>query len=319
MAYRVTINIALGQGHAGLTLKAQLVDVTGASVGLAVTTGFVEIGGGNYLWDYSSVPSNFRGGIKFLKTSDSSLQAFVSVSPEDSELLDHLDTDVSSRLSTAGYIAPDNATITTISLKIGTPTGASLSADIAEVEAETDDIAAVKAKTDLIPVGGPPTAAQIDAQLTGTHGSGLWDATSSEPSDPLENPVPDGYAPGTAGYVLGQLVGVEVVGSIAPIITDAGDLELIKGQDYLIQDNNAIVFSNTSGWPSLANARVQFKAFSKKLDMEVVSSIPPQIVRLSLDDVVTADLPLNRYEYEVVAQLTDRSVFVLAKGRVLFT
>jgi hypothetical protein len=52
----------------------------------------------------------------------------------------NLDTTVSSRLAAASYTAPDNATIGTIDTKLGTPV-VSVSADIAEVEAETDGIA----------------------------------------------------------------------------------------------------------------------------------------------------------------------------------
>lgn len=83
--------------------------------------------------------------------------------------LNHLDADISSRLATIGYTAPDNADIVAIKAKtdnlpadpasntqvatrvatthfdtvIGSPAGASIAADIAEVEAETDGISAI--------------------------------------------------------------------------------------------------------------------------------------------------------------------------------
>lgn len=46
-----TIAIKLGELNTGLTLVAQPIDpATGLDDGTAITTGFVEIGGGEYLW-----------------------------------------------------------------------------------------------------------------------------------------------------------------------------------------------------------------------------------------------------------------------------
>ena len=81
MAFALAIGISLGASQTGLTLTAQLVDTTGASLGSAVTTGFSEIGGGNYLWYYSAFPSDASVGVKFL--SGATLKAFVSVNPAD--------------------------------------------------------------------------------------------------------------------------------------------------------------------------------------------------------------------------------------------
>ena len=83
MSYRRTVSLALGGSQTGLTLSAQLVDVAGASVGGAVTSGFVEIGLGNYLWDYAAWPDGHRGGVKF--TAAAVLKAFLAVNPEDFE------------------------------------------------------------------------------------------------------------------------------------------------------------------------------------------------------------------------------------------
>ena len=88
MAYSQNIGIVLGTSKTGLTLKAQLVDTSGANVGSSVTSGFTEIGLGNYSWYYTSFPDSFRGGIKVLNNGDSSLLAFVAVNPEDAENLD---------------------------------------------------------------------------------------------------------------------------------------------------------------------------------------------------------------------------------------
>jgi hypothetical protein len=64
----------------GLLLQAQLVDITGVNVGSVVTTGFVEIGLGNYLWTYDQFPDNFGGGVIFSQISGP-LLAFTSINP----------------------------------------------------------------------------------------------------------------------------------------------------------------------------------------------------------------------------------------------
>lgn len=84
--YTLDIGIALGGSQTGLTLSAQLVDTTGANVGSAVTSGFVEIGAGNYLWHYAAFPDGHRGGVKF--SAGATLKAFIAINPEEAERID---------------------------------------------------------------------------------------------------------------------------------------------------------------------------------------------------------------------------------------
>lgn len=86
MAYTLSINLALASTDTGLSLSAQLIDTAGANVGSAVTTGFVEIGVGNYLWTYADFPDGFRGGVKF--SSGGTVKAFTAINPQDGEYLD---------------------------------------------------------------------------------------------------------------------------------------------------------------------------------------------------------------------------------------
>jgi hypothetical protein len=58
-----TNSIHLGPIYAGLTLAAQLVNTAGVVVGDPITTGFVEIGNGDYLWT-ATIPTSFQGGVK---------------------------------------------------------------------------------------------------------------------------------------------------------------------------------------------------------------------------------------------------------------
>lgn len=85
MTYTLSYGISLGPDHAGLTLTAQLVDTAGSDVGASVSTGFVEISDGNYLWTYASIPDSHRGGVKFFSNAGSQLEAFGAVNPVESE------------------------------------------------------------------------------------------------------------------------------------------------------------------------------------------------------------------------------------------
>ncbi len=290
MAYRVTIPIVLGSARTGLTLTAKLYGTDSVQVGGDVSAGFTEIGLGNYAWDYSSIPADFRGWVKFY--SGATLEAFTTIVPEDVEL-------------------------------------------VAQIEAETDDIAAIKAATDNLPsdpadeslviaatdaimarLGIPVISVSADIAEVAAD----VDAVAAGQVDPWTAELPGSYASGEAGYILGQLVGSPVLTSVAPVLTELGDLELVKGQDYRSEDSNSIVFTDSdSVWPALGNASVTFHAFDTDIDMDVIEDGAVKRVRLNLEDSATADLPLSRYAYEVRAQLSNSNKYVLARGRVIFS
>ncbi len=79
MSYTLDFSVALGSGSTGLTLKAQLVNSAGADVGSEVTTGFTEIGAGNYLWS-GTIPDDHQGGVIFMDDDDTVL-AFSDINP----------------------------------------------------------------------------------------------------------------------------------------------------------------------------------------------------------------------------------------------
>jgi hypothetical protein len=81
MAY--TLDTAIALDTAGLTLSAQLVNSTGANVGSAVTTGFVDFGSGYYLWHYEAFPDGHRGAVKF--SAGGVLKAVKEINPEEVE------------------------------------------------------------------------------------------------------------------------------------------------------------------------------------------------------------------------------------------
>src|SRR5882724_9076878 len=86
MAYTLDYSIDLGAVNTGLTLTAQLVNTAGASVGGLISTGFTEIGVGNYLWHYAAFPDGHRGGVIF--KSGATIKAFTAINPEEAENVD---------------------------------------------------------------------------------------------------------------------------------------------------------------------------------------------------------------------------------------
>lgn len=89
MSYTLCISLALGSSKTGLTLNAQLLDSSLGVVGSAISSGFSEVGNGNYLWNYSGFPDGFRGGVKFYpQGSSSDVLSFVSINPEEAENVD---------------------------------------------------------------------------------------------------------------------------------------------------------------------------------------------------------------------------------------
>lgn len=76
--------LALGSSQTGLSLKAQIVDNTDSPVGAAITTGFFEIGAGNYLW-VGTIPQGQQGGVVFSTNPGGVVKAFVALNPADTQ------------------------------------------------------------------------------------------------------------------------------------------------------------------------------------------------------------------------------------------
>jgi len=87
MTYPLNFSITLGGTSTGLTLEAQMVDNNGANVGSPITTGFVEIGNGNYLWHNPAVADNFQGGVVFRISPFGTIKAFTEVNLTDQPTL----------------------------------------------------------------------------------------------------------------------------------------------------------------------------------------------------------------------------------------
>ena len=100
MAYTLDFAVNLGISQTGFTLTAQLVDTAGANVGSLISTGFTEIGAGNYLWHATAIPSGHRGGVIF--KSGATIMAFTAINPEEAENMDVKTSSVTGSAITAG-------------------------------------------------------------------------------------------------------------------------------------------------------------------------------------------------------------------------
>lgn len=111
MAYRLVTSLQLG--ITGITdLRAQLLDPAGANSGSAISTGFTaDLGGGQYLWDYSSYPDGFYGAVAFYRASAPGTRWIHAINSQEGE---NLDARVTSRMATFTYTAPDNTGIASI-------------------------------------------------------------------------------------------------------------------------------------------------------------------------------------------------------------
>jgi hypothetical protein len=78
MTTQRAFSINLGPSFTGLSLMAQPILPSGEANGSPITTGFVEVGLGNYLWTTTALPDNFVGGIRF-STVQGTLLAFIDV------------------------------------------------------------------------------------------------------------------------------------------------------------------------------------------------------------------------------------------------
>lgn len=95
MPYTFNASLFLGTSQTGLTLNAQLFDDNGANVGVVISSGFLEVGNGMYMWK-ASVPDNFSGGAKIFSASNpSSILTFVSINKQEIEDINRLVSSVS--------------------------------------------------------------------------------------------------------------------------------------------------------------------------------------------------------------------------------
>lgn len=173
-------------------------------------------------------------------------------------------------------------------------------------------------------IGGSFAAATDSLEAIRDRGDTAWTTGTGggTGTDPLESAVPGTYAPGTAGYRLGQ-IGTTTLNITSAINAD-GDLELIAGDDYNQADGRAITITNADGtWPDLTNAEIHFTANRSGARLltfagAVTTPTGTQTVTLepTADDLPTpADAaPAWIYRYAVTARLANGHTVTLQTG-----
>lgn len=100
MAYNVTCVADFGASNSGLTINGKLFDATGTQTGGTITSGFVELVTG--LWLYTlSAPDGHSGAFVMYSASDATLRRVVIVAPRETENADAKASAVQTAITTA--------------------------------------------------------------------------------------------------------------------------------------------------------------------------------------------------------------------------
>lgn len=190
--------------------------------------------------------------------------------------LAHLDADVSSRLASASYTAPDNTTLAHVATAL-------------ELNAGNYRFT---------------VAALANAPLGGGAGADPW-ATAQ----------PGAYAVSTFGGLVATKLGLLTSGAgraVGPVSPATGEIALVRGDDYLAADGRELSWAApASGWPGLAGASVTL-SLGPLPPVPALAVGPP--VTFELTHAQTTALPPGPVAYAVRAALADGSAVTLALG-----
>lgn len=206
MSYSPVYVIQLNTTDTGLAsdLRGQIYASDGTTtVGSAISTGFVEFGGGWYGFG-PTIPDNQRGYLKIYRFTGGTILSWGAINPEE---LENNDAKVTTRMATFSYTAPDNSSITAIKAKTDNlpsdPADASdiagsfstvnsslitiagyIDTEVASIKAKTDNLPAVPASQgDVTTVGA---AVATVATYVDTEVAAIKAKTDNLPSDPAD-------------------------------------------------------------------------------------------------------------------------------------
>lgn len=117
----VLFGIILGSSKIGLTLTAQPRTIS-TTYGDPITTGFVEVGDGHYMWEWTAMPVDFRGAVYFYDSTDpTTILAMAPINPEELQNTTQLEvnvdvghsTDTSIGVNTVGQTSDPKISVTT--------------------------------------------------------------------------------------------------------------------------------------------------------------------------------------------------------------
>lgn len=299
MAYSLCIGLALGSSQTGLTLKAQLIDTVGASVGSEITAGFTEIGVGNYIWNYASFPDGHRGAVKFYTTGPV-YKAICAINPEEAE---NTDVKTSTRSTYAGA---DSAGVTTLLSRIAsalTITGGKV--DVNDKTGFALSVAGIQAIWDAL-TSALTTVGSIGKRIAdfltgdayvriGAAGAGLTalgdtrivnlDATVSSRTKPADTQARVTLADTVTTYTgntpqtgdnfarLGAPAGASIAADLAEIEAETDDIAAIKAKTDNLPASPAAVGSPmtlTAAYDSAKTAATQASVDEVEADVDLI-------------------------------------------------
>jgi len=84
MAFELEISVILGRSKDGIIINARLIDHNNHNLTDVISSGFTDIGSGNYIFRYTKFPDNFRGGVKFFEQGhEDDTLTVLTINPEE--------------------------------------------------------------------------------------------------------------------------------------------------------------------------------------------------------------------------------------------
>ncbi len=290
----------------GLTAAARITKDGGTD---AVSTNAVAEVGTTGIYKLTLTATEMDADLIGVKVTATGACDQVIVLVTDSTLLAHLDADVSTRLATTGYTAPDNAGITDIHTDVGT--------------VNTNVLTRLATSGYTVPPTPAAIADQVWDELTGDHmvaGStarSLSGAASA--GDPWTTALPGAYADGTAGKLLPAIKAkTDTLGAAAATVSSpmaaGGAISIIANDDYYAVDGRSFDWTNTA-WPDLTGATATIKIGTLSKTGTILNpGTTNQIIRLELAAADTTGLTQNSYTYEVEVALANTHHLTLFRG-----
>ncbi len=234
-------------------------------------------------------------------TSDSSVdQQHIAAVIVRLDRVNNADVTTSSRLASASYTAPLDATDTQ------TAAEAALTAYDAATAADVAGISVPSAATVADAV------ASVDPADYGIGTAGYAWAAAGSSTDFLSAVVPGAYASGTAGHALGRIANGQL--TIVQPVLDDGFFRIVPGRDYLADDGMAFTFSSTS-WPTLPDGTtVEFIFGDETLTGERTGDQAVRLEVTAAQGTALAEARSGRQHYDIVATLPSNSVVGLAEN-----
>ena len=241
------------------------------------------------------------------KTSDSSVdQQHIAAVIVRLDRVNNADVTTSSRLASASYTAPLDASATQTAAEAAltaydAATGADVSAISVPSAASISDAVWDEA------LSGHAVAGSTGAALTAAGGA----------TDFLGVQVPGSYASGTAGYILGSINPAQVTVT-SPVATDGTSITVVRGDDYLDTDGRALTFTGAT-WPTLTAGTVALIVDTSGTPTSYNGTITAATsCYVELTTTQTTALSARRtYDYDLQATLSNGHIVTLVQGTLL--